>query len=144
MLVKKVSQSPRSPGKQLKRSLPNNVKPTIVFTGTNLLSNFNVKGFVSFTEKDDVIYRSIYANESCNEDYVGERARRLYECVKDHKVRDHFSYIYKHAGETSHLPVDTANFDLVGSGYRNNVRGIKIAETILVKKLKPTLNIQKD
>ena len=99
MLVKKVSQSPRSPGKQLKRSLPNNVKPTIVFTGTNLLSNFNVKGFVSFTEKDDVIYRSIYANESCNEDYVGERARRLYECVKDHKVRDHFSYIYTNMQE---------------------------------------------
>ena len=33
----------RSLEKQLKRSLPNNVKQNIVFTGTELSSNFNVK-----------------------------------------------------------------------------------------------------
>ena len=36
----------------------------------------------------------------------------------------------------------TANFEVIGRGYRNNARRRKIAEALLVKKLKPTLNIQ--
>ena len=40
----------RSLEKQLERSPPNNVKPNIVFTGTKLSSNFNVKDTVPFTE----------------------------------------------------------------------------------------------
>ena len=51
-------------------------------------------------------------------------------------------HLVKHAGETGHLPVDTANFEVIGSGYRNNARHRKIAEALLVKKLKPTWNIQ--
>ena len=67
----------RSLEKQLKRSLPNNVKPNIVFTGLKLSSNFHVKDPVPFTEKHDVIYRSVCATESCNEEYVGECGKRL-------------------------------------------------------------------
>ena len=58
----------------------------------------------------------------------------------DHNDRDHSSHLVKYAGETGHLPVDTANFEVIGSGYRNNARRRKIAEALLVKK--PTLNIQ--
>ena len=133
---------PISLEKQLKRSLPNNVKPNVVLTGTKLSSNFNVKDPVPFTEKHDVIHSSVCATERCNEDYLGECARRLYEHVKDHNGRHHSSYLVKHAVETGHLPVDTANFEVIGSGYRNNARRRKIAEALLVKKLKPTLNIQ--
>ena len=133
----------RSLEKQLKRSLPNNVKPNIVFTGTKLSSNFNVKDHVPFTEKHDIIYRSVCATESCNENYVGECARRLHEHVKDYNSRDHSSHLVKHAGETSHLPVDAANFEVIGSGYGNNARRRKIAEALLVKKLNLALNIHK-
>ena len=118
------------------------MKPNIVFTGTKLSSNFNVKDPVPFTEKHGVIYRSFCAIESCNEDYDGECAKRLYERVKDHSGRNHSSHLVKHAGETGHLPVDTANFEVIGSGYRNNPRRRKIAEALLAKKLKLTLNIQ--
>ena len=69
----------RSLEKQFKRSLPNNVKPNMVFTGTKLSSNLNVKDPVPFTEKHNVIYRSVCATERRNEDYVSECARRLYE-----------------------------------------------------------------
>ena len=132
----------RSLEKQLKRSLPNNVKPNIVFTGTKLSYSFNVKDPVPFTEKHDVIYRSVCATERCNEDYVGECTIRLYERVKDYNGRDHSSHLVKHVVETGQLPVDTANFKVIGSGYRNNAHRRKIAEALLVKKLKPTLNIQ--
>ena len=118
------------------------MKPNIVFTGTKLSYNFNVKDPVPFTEQNDVIYRSVCATESCDEDYVVEWATRLYECVKYHNGRNHSSHLVKHAGETGHLPIDTADFEVIGSGYRNNTRRRKIAEALLVKKLKPTLNIQ--
>ena len=98
------------------------MKPSILFTGTKLVSNFHVKDPVPFTKKSDVIYGSVFATESCNEDYVGECAKRLYERVKDHSGRDHSSHLVKYAGETGHLPVDIANFEVIGSGYRNNTR----------------------
>ena len=132
----------RSLENQLKRSLPNNMKPNIVFTGTKLSPNFNAKDPAPFTKKHDVIYKSVCATGSCNEDYIGECARRLYERVKDYNGRDHSSHLVKHAGDTGHLPVDTANFEVIGRGYRNNTRSSKDAEALLVKKLKPTLNIQ--
>ena len=40
------------------------MKPNIVFTGTKLSSNFNVKDHVPFTKKHDAIYRSVSATES--------------------------------------------------------------------------------
>ena len=43
ILVKKGCSIVRSIQKQLKRSLPNSMKPNIVFTGTKLSYNFNVK-----------------------------------------------------------------------------------------------------
>ena len=77
-----------------------------------------------------------------NEGYVYECARRLYERVKDHNSCDHSSRLVKHAGETGHLPVDAANFEVIGSGFRNNARCGNTVEALLVKKLKPTLKIQ--
>ena len=118
------------------------MKPNIVFTGGKLSSNFNVKDSAPFLEKHDVTYRLVCATESCNEDYVDEFARRLYECVKDHNGRDHSYHLVKHARETGHLSKDIVNFEIIGSGYRNNACHRKIANTLLVKKLKPTLNIQ--
>ena len=70
------------------------------------------------------------------------KCTRIYECVKDHNGRAHSSHLVKHAVETGHLRVDTANFEVIGSGYCNNACHRKIAEALLVKKLKPTLNIQ--
>ena len=99
--------------KQLKRLLPNNVKSNIVFSGTKLSSNFTLKNPVPFTEKHDAIYRSVCATESCNEDYVGECARSLCESVKDHNDCDHSSHLVKHERETGHLPVHTANFEVM-------------------------------
>ena len=53
------------------------------------------------------------------------------------------SHLVKNEGEAGHLPVDTANFKVIGCGYRNNSRRRKPSEALLAKKLKPTLNIQK-
>ena len=118
------------------------MKPNIFFTGTKLSSNFNVKDPVPSSKKYDVLYRSVCATESCNEDYVGGCARRLYDREKDHNGRDHLSHLVKHARKTGHLPVDMANFEVIGGGYCNNAHHKKISEALIVKKLKLTLNIQ--
>ena len=118
------------------------MKPNTFFTGTKVSSNFNVKDPAAFTEKYDIIYRSVFATESCNKNYVGKCARWLCERVKYHNGRDHSSPLVKHIRETSHLPVETENFKVTANGYGNNARRRKIAEALLVKKLKPTLNIQ--
>ena len=79
MLPKKVCSFARSLKNQLERSLPNNVKPNIIFTGTKPSPNFNVKDTVSSTEKHDVTYKSVCPTENYKEDYAGEFAKRLYE-----------------------------------------------------------------
>ena len=107
------------------------MRSNIIFTSTKFSSNFNVKDSVPFTAKLDVIYRSVCATESCNESFVGECARRLYERVKDHNGHNYKSHLVKHAGESGDVEV-------FGSGYRNNARRRKIAEALAVKKQKPT------
>ena len=62
--------------------------------------------------------------------------------MKDHNGCNHSPHLVKRAGETGHLTVSTANFEVSGSGYHNNACRMKIVETLLVKKLKPTLNVQ--
>ena len=114
------------------------MRSNIIFTSTKFSSNFNVKDSVPFTAKHDVIYRSVCATESSNEGYVGECARRLYERVKDHNGHNYKSHLVKHAGESGHLPVTTADVEVFRSGYRNNARRRKIAEALAVKKQKPT------
>ena len=49
--------------------------------------------------------------------YVDDCVRRLYENVKDHNGHNHSSYLVKDAGKTGHLLLDTANFEVTGSGY---------------------------
>ena len=66
--------------------------------------------------------------------------QKVIKRVKDHKGHDHSFHLVKHAGETGHLPVDTANFKVIGSGYCNNTRSRKIAEALLVKKLKTNID----
>ena len=48
----------------------------------------------------------------------------------------------KHAVEIGHLPFETDNFEVIGTEYHNTHKR-QISEAILVKKLKPSLNIQK-
>ena len=79
---------------------------------------------------------------SCNKDYVDKCARRLCGSVKYHNGHYHSPPLVKLVGNTSHLPVESSNFEVTGSGHGNNARRRKIAKALLVKKLKPTLNIQ--
>ena len=80
--------------------------------------------------------------ENCNENYIGESARRLDERVKNHNGRDCNSHLFKHSVESRHDPVLKSDFRIIGKGYRNNISRRKRAEALITKKIKPSLNIQ--
>ena len=79
---------------------------------------------------------------SCRDNYVGETGRRIIERIKDHSGRDHASHLMKHNIETSHTDVSTANFKIIDMNFSNNKRKRKIAESLWIKNLRPTLNVQ--
>ena len=64
-----------------------------------------MKDSVPFTEKHDVIYRSVCATKNCNENYVRKCARRLQERVKVQNGCFHLLHLVKQARDIGHLPV---------------------------------------
>ena len=79
---------------------------------------------------------------SCFDNYVGETGRQIVERIKDHSSRDHASHMVTHNIENSHADVNTANFKIIDISFSNNKRKQKIAESLWIKDLRPTLNIQ--
>ena len=86
----------KSMRKWLKTLLPDNVKTDTAFQGKQLSSCFNIKDKTMFQHKHDLVYHATCAEESCNDDYVSETARCIFERVLDLSGRDKNSHILKH------------------------------------------------
>ena len=84
-----------------------------------------------------------YLREYVGDNYVGEIGRRIVERIKNHSGRDHAAHMVKHNIETSHTDVNTANFKIIDINFSNNIKKRKIAESLWIKDLRPTLNAQK-
>ena len=67
---------------------------------------------------------------------------RLLERIVDHAGRDHKSQMAKHSAEQNHPSVSDVDFEIIHKTNNNSIYKRKIAEAILIKKHKPTLNIQ--
>ena len=57
--------------------------------------------------------------------------------------RDTYSYIFKHCVIADHQ-FTSCDHLIVGSNYCNNKQKWKIAEALLIKNLKPSLNVQEE
>ena len=97
---------------------------------------------MKFEEQHDIVYHSFCSAENCNENYIGESARRLDKRIKDHNGRDRNSHLFEHSVESRHDPVLENDFRIIEKGYRNNTSRRKIAEVLFIRKMKPSLNIQ--
>ena len=121
----------------------NNIQTHIAYTGTKLSSQpRNIKNSTTFIVQHDIVYHSFCSDENCNENYIGESARRLDQRMKDHNGRDRISHLFKHSVKSMHDPVLKNNFRIMGKGYRNNSSRRKISEALFIKKMKPSVNIQ--
>ena len=132
----------KSMKRNLKKILPNNVKPQISYTGRKLGSLFQTKDQTIFEHKHDVIYHGKCPAENCVDDYIGETARRVNERIVDHTGRDINSHLLKHSIESGHKPLEAVDYKIIGTGYRNNTMQRKLSEALFIKELKPTLNKQ--
>ena len=128
--------------RNLKKILPNNVKPQITYTGRKLGSLFQTKDQTIFEHKHNVIYHGKCPAENCVDDYIGETARRVNERIVDHTGRDINSHLLKHSIESGHKPLEAVDYKIIGTGYRNNTMKRKLSEALFIKELKPTLNKQ--
>ena len=80
--------------------------------------------------------------ENCSDDCIGESARRIIERVKDHGGSDTKSHILKHSSEKEQVEVTQEDFTIIGSNFKNNRLKRKIAEALLIKQKRPSLNVQ--
>ena len=74
--------------------------------------------------------------------YIRETARRISERAKDHVSKDVNSHFFKHAVESEHEVFYITYYSIIGKGYRHSTRKQNIAEELLTKEIKPTLNRQ--
>ena len=129
--------------KNFQRVLPVNIQTGIVYNGTKLSSHLrNIKDPIPFEEQHDTVYHSFCSAKNCNENYIGESARRLDERMKDNNCRDRNCHLFKHLVESRHDPVLKNGFGIIGKSYRNNTSRRKIAEALFIKKMEPSMNIQ--
>ena len=124
----------------LHRSLPNNIETKVVYTGTKLDSNFQIKDKTKFDHKHDLIY---YVKcLEFQEDYIGEIGRRLHEQIFDHSGKDSKFHMLKYFLENNHKHVSFEDFRILRNGYTNSKFKGKISKALFIKVLLPSINTQ--
>ena len=122
--------------------LSKNVKVQTAFTEKRLGSCFKTKDRAKFEHQHNLIYQVKCSAENCSDEYIGESARRIIERVKDHGGRDTKSHVLKHSSEKEYVEVTQEDFKIIGSNFKNNRLKRKIAEALLIKQKRPSLNAQ--
>ena len=115
-----------------KKTLPEKHDVMIIFTGTKLSSQFNIKVDTNKQHKHDLVYFSRCPFTTCTDSYMGETVRRLRERVVDYSVRDAKSHIVRHCLNSDRETVNIENFKMLNMGYRNNTYRKRICEAIFV------------
>ena len=103
-----------------------------------------MKDVTKFKHGHDIIYQGRCPKVGCNDHYLGESGCRISKRVLDHAGRDPHSHLLKHSVKSGHPVLDINNYKIIAKGYKNNVRKETIAEALLIKEMKPTLNKQDD
>ena len=134
----------KSMKKRINYLLARDIVTKFVYAGNKLSTYFRVKDVTELKHNNDIIYQGRCPHTGCNNHYLGETDRRISERVLDHGGRDQNSYLFRHSIEGGHPVLDMNNYKFIGKGYKNNVRKQKIAEALLIKEMKPTVNKQEN
>ena len=95
-----------------------------------------------FEDKHDIIYLATCPEDNCSENYIEENGRRISKIIIDHNGRDKKSTIFKHSSEKCHQHFHTNSFTVIGNGFKNNPFKRKVSEVLIIKQIKPSLNVQ--
>ena len=128
---------------RISKLLPPEIKTHVAYTGKKLRTCFNVKD-QSILEHQHVYHTTCILcrlpYEKCRENYIGESGRRISKRIKDHNGRDLKSHILRHSVESGHANVSYEDFKIIAKNFNNNHWKRKIAESLLIKEKRPTLN----
>ena len=134
------------------RTCKKNLKVNVIFKSSNRIRNaFRFKDTISTFMNSKVVYK--FKSNICNDVYVGETKRHLlvrqYEHLgklilteKPSKYNDKdAATIRKHCHQSNHQ-ADSSCFTLIGSASNNF--HLKLKESLLILKLKPSLNVAEE
>ena len=127
--------------RNLNKLLPTSLKIQVIFTGQKLSTQFNVKDRTKCKHKQDIIYFGKCPEQNYTDNYLGESARRISARIIDHGGRDQKSHLFTHAVVKEHRSDSYNDFKIIGSGFRNITFKRNVAENMLMKELRPTLNV---
>ena len=128
--------------RHLHKCLPKNVKPLFVYQGTTIGSFFPLKDRLETQHCSNLIYYYINPSDP-TDDYGGETKCRLGKRIKDHQGTDKYSTIYRHNMNKDLPPAKPDDFQIIERNYPHNTKR-KIAESLFIKRKKPSLNKQAD
>ena len=130
----------KSMKRRISRLLPPEIKTQVAYTGKKLSTCFNVKDQNKFEHQQDVVYYADCPNEKCRENCIGASGRRISERIKDHNSRDLKSHILRHSLESGNVNVSYEDFKIIAKNFNSNHWKRKIAESLLIKEKRSTLN----
>ena len=118
-------------------------KIRIVFNSKKLGSKFPVKDKTEAKHLHNVVYHADCPNKKCESDYTGQTRCRIERRTIQHNRTDKNSHLLQHAKQTRHRRVWLPDFKILGSGYKSDFKR-RISESLFIKTLKPSLNVQQD
>ena len=118
-------------------------KIRIAFNSKKLGSKFPVKDQTEPKHLHNVVYHADCPNKKCESDYTGQTRCRIERRTIQHNRTDKNSHLLQHAKQTRHRRVWLPDFKILGSGYKSDFKR-RISESLFIKSLKPTLNVQQD
>ena len=107
-----------------------------------LINSISAWAFTYFEHKHDIIYVAPCPEDNCSENYIGESGRRISERIIDHNSRDQKSHIFRHSSGKCRQHFHTNSFKIIGNGFKNNSFKRKVSKALLIKQIKPSLNVQ--
>ena len=128
--------------KLVHKLLPETVNSQIEYTGRKFSTCFQIKDKIRFDQHHDSVFHAKCPSELCHINYIVESDTRITERIKDHNGRDHKLHILKHSLETGHEHVTSSDFSVISKNFNGNKRKRKFTESLLIKQLRPTFNIQ--
>ena len=126
----------------VKREMKNHGLSVIAsYTTTTVGSYFNLKTSCSKYFKSNIVYKF-----NCSQDprvsYIGETTRQFFKRIDEHKKSDTQSAVFDHlfnCTSCQNQPNLINQFSILKSCRRNEIYSL---EAMLIKKFKPSLNIQ--
>ena len=88
-----------------------------------------------------MVYGVTCPKNDCNATYIGETARRISVRAKEH-AKCETSRVARHSDAVLHDSMTVDNFNVIAHNFSSNTDRRKILEALIIKDLKPSLNVQ--